>query len=102
MQPLPLNLGQLVADATTDFLKVHKFKVEDKAQRALLEIGKKKELEIQQQVADGKVKADDMKAGLIKFLEFAMEVAQKAKSQSVGDETVYRALRDNCPVVPWC
>ena len=102
MKPLPLNLGQLVADATTDFLKVHKFKVEDKAQQALLEMGKKSDVEIQQQIADGKLTADELKAGLVKFLEFAMEVAKKADSQSVGDDTVYRALRDNCPAVPWC
>ena len=102
MKPLPLNLGQLVADATTDFLKVHKFKVEDKAQQALLEAGKKRDAEIQKGIADGKLTADQLKAGLVKFLEFAMEVAQKANSQSVGDDTVYRALRDNCPAVPWC
>ncbi len=102
MKPLPLNLGQLVADATTDFLKVHKFKVEDKAQQALLEMGKKRDAEIQQQIDGGKLTAGDLKAGLVKFLEFAMEVAQKANSQSVGDDTVYRALRDNCPAVPWC
>ena len=102
MQPLPLNLSQLVADATTDFLKGHKFKVEDKAQQVLLELGKKRDAEIQQQIADGKLTADMLKAGLVKFLEFAMDVAKKANSQSVGDDTVYRALRDNCPAVPWC
>ncbi len=102
MKPLPLNLSQLVADATTDFLKVHKFKVEDKAQQALLEMGKKQDAKIQQQIAGGKLTADQLKGGLVKFLEFAMEVAKKANSQSVGDDTLYRALRDNCPAVPWC
>ncbi len=102
MKSLPLSLSQLVAEATTDFLKAHKFKVEDTAQRALLELGKKREAEIQQGLATGQLQVDDLKAGLVKFLEWAMQVAQKAQSQSVAADTVYRALRDNCPVVPWC